>query len=231
MDLSQFPVMEQSPFHSWCCPKRRARALPFTPTAVSFSRQSSKPRMCCLISPPCQPRSGMVASQGEEPPLPQPLFPACLSWHRRAGQQAELPHHLLTASPLHCPHHCRRNHTTCTKPKAFHAAICSFLPPRPLLANKTPVFEGRDNGAVQLTLRRRAGNGATAELSPSSPLLRPSILLFWFSDIYLSLNAQFLIQHICFTKRLVTTCKAVILWSENTDNPRLPSSLHWLHIQ
>lgn len=203
MDLSQFLIMEQSPFHLWCCPKRHARALPFSPTAVSFSRQSSQPGVCCLISPPCQPRSGMVAAQGEEPPLPQHLFPPRWSWHRQAGQHAQFPHHLLPASPLRCPHDCKTNHTTCTKPKAFHTAICPFLCPRPLLANKTPVFEGRDNGVVQLTLRRRAGNGATAELSPSSPLLRPLILLFWFSDIYLSLNAQFLIQHICFTKRLV----------------------------
>lgn len=201
MDL--FLTMEQSPFHLWCHPKGHACALPFPPTAVSFSRQSSKPGMCCLISPPCQPQSGMVAAQGEEPPLPQHLFPPRLSWQRQAGQHAEFPHQLLPASPLHCPHDCKRNHTTCTKPKAFHTAICSFLHPRPLLANKTPVFEGTDNGVVQLMLQRHAGNGETAELSLSSPLLRPLILLFWFSDIYLSLNAQFPIQHICFTKILV----------------------------
>lgn len=71
MDLSRFLIVEQSLFYLWCHPKRHARALPFPPTAVSFSRQSSKPRMCCLISPPCQPQSGMVAAQGEEPPLPR----------------------------------------------------------------------------------------------------------------------------------------------------------------
>lgn len=90
-----------------------------------------------------------------------------------------------------------------------------------------PVFEGKDNGVVQLTLQRRAGNGATAEsaLPPPPPLL---ILLFWFSDIYFAVNAQFAIQCLCFTERLVTKiiCYAEILWSENADNPYLPFSLH-----
>lgn len=148
--------MEKSPFHLWCHPKRHACVLPSPPQLYPSAR------MCCLISPPCQPRSGMVAAQGEEPPLPQCLFPPRWSWHRQAGQQAEFPHHLLPASPLCCPHDCKRNYTTCTKPKAFHTSICSFLCPRPLLANKTPVFGRRDNGVVQLMLRRHAGNGATA---------------------------------------------------------------------
>lgn len=157
MDLSQLLIMEKSPFHLWRHLKRRARALPFPPTAVSFCRQSSKPRMSCQTSPPCQPRSGMVAAQGEEPPLSQCLFPPRWSWHRQAGQQAEFLHRLL---PLCCPYYCKRNHTICTKPKAFHTSICSFLHPRPLLANKMPVFGGRDNGVAQLMLRRRAGNSA-----------------------------------------------------------------------
>lgn len=71
MDLSQFLIMEQSLFHLWCHPKRHSRALPFPPEAVSFSRQSSKPGMCCLMSHLCQPQSGIVAAQGEEPPLPR----------------------------------------------------------------------------------------------------------------------------------------------------------------
>lgn len=195
--------MEQSPFHLWCRPKRHARAAPFPPHSCVLCQAEQKAKDVPPISPPCQPQSGMVAAQGEEPSLPQRLFPPHWSWHGEAGQHAELPHRLLPASPLRCPHDYNRNHTTCTKPKAFHTAICSFLRLRPLLANKTPVFEGRDNGVVQLMLRRRAGNGATAESSPSSPLLCPLVLLFWFSDIYFALNAQFPIQHICFTKRLV----------------------------
>lgn len=178
-----------------CCSFPPPQLCPLSGRAAS--------QRCAPDLPPCQPQSGMVAAQGEEPSLPQRLFPPRWSWHGGAGQHAELPHRLLPASPLRCPHDYNRNHTTCTKPKAFHTAICSFLRPRPLLANKTPVFEGRDNGVVQLMLRRRAGNGATAESSPSSPLLCPLVLLFWFSDIYFALNAQFPIQHICFTKRLV----------------------------
>lgn len=67
------------------------------------------------------------------------------------------------------------------------------------------------------------------QLSPPSPPPPPLlILLFWFSDIYFAVNAQFAIQCLCFTERLVTKiiCYAEILWSENADNPYLPFSLH-----
>lgn len=200
MDLSQFLIMEQSLFHLWCHPKRCSSFPPWS-CVLQQAEQQARDVLPDVPSLPATIRHG--GSSGRGATIPKRLFPPCWSWHRQAGQRAEFSHRLLPASPLRCPHNCKRNHTTCTKPKAFHTAICAFLCPRPLLANKTPVFEGRHNGVVQLLLRRRPGNGATAELLPSSPLLHPLILLFWFSDIYLSLNAQFPMPHVCFTKRLV----------------------------
>ncbi|KAI1242811.1 hypothetical protein IHE44_0000363 [Lamprotornis superbus] len=119
------------------------------------AEQQAKDVLPDLPSLPATVRHG--GSSGRGATTPKSLFPSRWSWHRQAGQHAEFPHCLLPASPLRCPHDCKRNRTTCTKPKAFHTAICSFLCPRPLLANKTPVFEGRDNGThlPQETARHR----------------------------------------------------------------------------
>lgn len=59
--------------------------------------------------------------------------------------------------------------------KAFHTKIYSFLPPRPLLANKMAVSEGRDYCAVQLIIQRRAGNVTAAE--SRSPLACNFVIL------------------------------------------------------
>lgn len=170
------------------------------PPAVSFCRQSSKPRMCCLISPPCQPQSGMVADQGEEPPLPQCLFPPHWSWRRQAAGRVPQPLASSKSSALPTLLQEKSYHMYTTK--SFSYFNLFFPAPEAFVSKQDASIWGRDNGVVQLMLRRRAGNSATAELLPSSPLFRPLTFLFWFSDIYLSLDAKFPIQHIYFTKRL-----------------------------
>lgn len=132
MDLSQFLIMEQSPFRLWCCPRRCACVTPLPAVVVPIGRPSSKPMTCHSMPHPCRPRAGMAVAVGQEPSLPQCLLQPRWGWHEGASRHVKCPRRLLAVSPQRCPHCYNRNRATCTKPKAFHTEICSFLPLRPL---------------------------------------------------------------------------------------------------
>lgn len=112
MDLSPSLVTEQSSFHLWCRPRRRARAAPRC--ALRQVERSAQDLPLSTRSLPA--RAVPAAAGGEEPSLPQRLFPARWSWGGGAGRHAKFPPAArFQRVPRRCPRDDSRNDATCTK--------------------------------------------------------------------------------------------------------------------
>lgn len=126
MDLSPSLVTEQSSFHLWCRPRRRARAAP-----RCALRQVERWAQDLPLSTRSLPaRAVPAAAGGEEPSLPQRLFPARWSWGGGAGRHTKFPPAArFQRVPWRCPRDDSRNDATCTKNESF--LYCSlFFPTR-----------------------------------------------------------------------------------------------------
>lgn len=96
MDLSPLLITEQSPFHSWCRPRRHARAAPLPAAVVPFGRQRDEPRTCHSRPRPCQPTSTW-RQLGERRHRSHSIS----SRHGEAGRHAKFPRHLLVLGAAH----------------------------------------------------------------------------------------------------------------------------------